>query len=220
MIFGKIDYINMLPFHIFLKKSPLPNSFKQSIAYKKDYPAKLNEGLKKRRINAAYISSIASTHKSLRTINSGIVAKKAVKSVIIKKGTYMIDPHSATSNALAKVLGIEGKVTIGDNALKLYLKNPNEYIDMGMAWYKQEHLPFVFARLSTNSHYDFFKNIADKFKKQKIFIPQYILEDYAQKRSISKENIKEYLKLLTYDIDTKAKAGLNRFLRAARLLKL
>jgi chorismate dehydratase len=210
----------MLPFHVFLKKSPLPNSFKQSIAYKKSYPAKLNEGLKKRRIHAAYISSIASVHKSLRTINSGIAAKKAVKSVIIKKGVYAKDPHSATSNALAKVLGIEGKVTIGDNALKLYLENPNEYIDMGAAWYEKERLPFVFARLSVNKRYSFFKKTADKFKKQKIFIPQYILEDYAQKRGILGNDIKEYLKLLSYDIDAKAQAGLNRFLRAVRLLKL
>ncbi|MDR3177433.1 MAG: menaquinone via futalosine step 1 [Campylobacteraceae bacterium] len=220
MTFGKIDYINMLPFHIFLKKTPLPNSFKQSIAYKKSYPSRLNEELKKRRIDAAYISSIASAHKSLRTINSGIVAKKAVKSVIIKKGTYVKDPHSATSNALAKALGIDGKVTIGDSALKLYLENPNAYIDMGAAWYQKERLPFVFARLSVSRHYLFFKKTADKFKKQKIFIPQYILEDYAQKRGISKSDIKEYLKLLTYDIDAKAQAGLDRFLRAVRLLKL
>jgi chorismate dehydratase len=210
----------MLPFHVFLKKSPLSNPFKQSIAYKKNYPAKLNEGLRKRRINAAYISSIASVHKSLRTINSGIVAKKAVKSVIIKKGVYIIDPHSATSNALAKVLGVNGKVTIGDNALKLYLENPNEYIDMGAAWYEKKHLPFVFARLSVNSHYSFFKKIANRFKRQKIFIPHYILEDYARKRGIPRENIKKYLKLLTYDIDAKAQAGLNRFLRAVRLLRV
>ncbi|MDR2081583.1 MAG: menaquinone via futalosine step 1 [Campylobacteraceae bacterium] len=220
MTFGKIDYINMLPFHTFLRQSSLPNSFKQSIAYKKDYPSKLNEELKKRRIHAAYISSIASTHKSFNRINSGIVAKKAIKSVIVKSGVYTKDTHSATSNVLAKVLGIEGKVTIGDNALKLYLENPSEYIDMGAAWYEKERLPFVFARLSVNKHYRFFKKIADKFKKRKIFIPQYILEDYAQKRGISKTDIKEYLKLITYDIDTKAQAGLDRFLRAARLLKL
>jgi chorismate dehydratase len=210
----------MLPFHIFLKKSSLPNSFKQSIAYKKNYPAKLNEGLKKRRIDAAYISSIASVNRSLRTINSGIVAKKAVKSVIVKKGAYVKDPHSATSNILAKTLGINGQVTIGDNALKLYLENPNVYIDMGAAWYQKERLPFVFARLSVNKHYLFFKAIADKFKKQKIFIPQYILKDYARKRAISRDNIREYLKFITYNIDVKAQAGLDRFLRAARLLKL
>ncbi|EFU7095095.1 menaquinone via futalosine step 1, partial [Campylobacter coli] len=27
MIFGKIDYINLLPLHIYLKKYPLPNGF-------------------------------------------------------------------------------------------------------------------------------------------------------------------------------------------------
>ncbi|MDR1975911.1 MAG: menaquinone via futalosine step 1 [Campylobacteraceae bacterium] len=220
MTFGKIDYINLLPFHIFLKKASLSNSFKQSIAYKKGYPSKLNDALKSRQIDAAYISSIASTRKSFRTIKSGIVAKKAVKSVILKKGAYAQDIHSATSNVLAKVLGFNGKVTIGDSALKLYLENPNGYIDMGAAWYEKERLPFVFARLSVNKNHRFFKQIADKFKKQKIFIPQYILEDYSQKRGISKGDIKEYLKLITYDIDTKAQAGLDRFLRAARLKRL
>jgi chorismate dehydratase len=210
----------MLPFHIFLKKSSLSNSFKQSIAYKKNYPAKLNKSLKRRQIDAAYISSIASAYRGFRTINSGIVAKKAVKSVIIKKGAYMKDPHSATSNVLAKVLGLEGKVTIGDNALRLYIENPSAYIDLGAAWYAKEKVPFVFARLSVNSHYSFFKKTADRFKKQKIFIPQYILESYEQQRGILKKDIKEYLKLITYDINAKAKVGLNRFLRAARLLKL
>ncbi|EJB6885816.1 menaquinone via futalosine step 1, partial [Campylobacter jejuni] len=28
MIFGKIDYINLLPLHIYLKKYPLPNGYK------------------------------------------------------------------------------------------------------------------------------------------------------------------------------------------------
>jgi chorismate dehydratase len=210
----------MLPLHVYLKRASLQNAFKHSISYKQNYPAVLNAKLKKRQIDAAYISSIASTYKSFRTINSGIVAKKSVKSVIIKKGVYAKDPHSATSNVLAKVLGLEGKVTIGDSALKLYIENPSKYIDMGAAWYNKEHLPFVFARLSVNAHYGFFKKIADDFKKQKIFIPQYILEDYAQKRGVSKTAIKEYLKLITYDIDAKARFGLNRFLRAARLLKM
>jgi chorismate dehydratase len=121
---------------------------------------------------------------------------------------------------LAKVLGLEGKVTIGDNALRLYIENPSAYIDLGAAWYAKEKVPFVFARLSVNSHYSFFKKTVDRFKKQKIFIPQYILESYEQQRGILKKDIKEYLKLITYDIDAKAKVGLNRFLRAARLLKL
>jgi chorismate dehydratase len=198
----------------------LQNAFKNSISYKQNYPSALNAKLKKRQIDAAYISSIASAYKGFRTIDSGIVAKKAVKSVIIQKGVYEKDPHSATSNVLAKVLGLEGKVTIGDNALRLYIKDPDKYIDLGAAWYAKERVPFVFARLSVNSHYSFFKKIADRFKKQKIFIPQYILESYEQKRGISKNDIKEYLKLITYDIDAKAKTGLYRFLRAARLLKL
>ena len=51
MIFGKIDYINLLPLHIYLKKYPLPNGFKASMEHKKGVPSKLNKDLFYRRID-------------------------------------------------------------------------------------------------------------------------------------------------------------------------
>jgi chorismate dehydratase len=62
VLFGKIDYINLLPFHVFLKKSPLQSSFKKSIEYKKGVPSSLNRALAKRKIDAAVVSSITSTN--------------------------------------------------------------------------------------------------------------------------------------------------------------
>lgn len=219
MIFGKIDYINLLPFHIFLKKESLQNSFKQSIAYKQSYPSHLNKMLKKRKIDAAFISSIASANKNFKTINAGIVAKKSVQSVLVKPGINKKDPHSATSNLLADILKLKGEVIIGDKALKAYLKNKNEYIDLAKVWSQKYHLPFVFARLSVNKDYSFYKKIGTKFADKKIFIPRYILDDYAKKREVKAEDIENYLKHLSYKIDKKAQTGLNLFLRKSRLIK-
>jgi chorismate dehydratase len=219
LTFGKIDYINLLPFHIFLKKQPLSNSFKQSISYKKSYPSKLNDRLKKRQIDAAFISSIASARRGFKTINTGIVATKEVQSVLVKVGSYKQDPHSATSNLLAKLLKVEGEVVIGDKALKLYLENPKDYIDLAKLWHEKHNLPFVFARLSVNRYYDFYKRIGERFAREKMFIPRYILNDYALNRGVGAEDINSYLKNLSYKIDAKAQRGLRVFLRAARLFK-
>jgi chorismate dehydratase len=175
--------------------------------------------LKKRKIDAAFISSIASANKNFKTINAGIVAKKRVQSVIIKPGKNKKDPHSATSNLLADILNLKGEVIIGDNALKAYLKNKNDYIDLAEVWHEKYNLPFVFARLSVNKNYGFYKKIGTKFANKKLFIPRYILNDYAKKRDIKVDNIVTYLQHLSYKIDKKAQTGLNLFLRKSRLLK-
>ena len=45
MIFGKIDYLNLLPFHVFLKRSRLSSQDKKIIEFKKGVPSKLNRNL-------------------------------------------------------------------------------------------------------------------------------------------------------------------------------
>ncbi len=220
MLFGKIDYINLLPFHIFLKKSSLTNALKQSCEYKKSYPSNINRQFKNRRVDGAFISSIESTSKSFRTLPLGIVAKKHVTSVLVKKNTTSSkDPHSATSNVLAKVLGIDGEVHIGDKALKLYLEKPEDYIDLAKEWNDKYNLPFVFARLSVNRHFSTYKKLSDNFKNNHIKIPQYILKKYAHERSISPKNILEYLSLISYRIGVKERRGLKLFLKKSRVLK-
>ena len=129
MIFGKIDYLNLLPFHVFLKSAPLSSQIKKAIEFKKGVPSKLNRALNARKIDAAVISSIASKKANLKKLNFGIVAKKDVKSVLVRKNSAMkFDPASASSNALAKVLNLNGEVIIGDRALKAYLSEGKEYL--------------------------------------------------------------------------------------------
>lgn len=218
MVFGKIDYINLLPFHIFLKKSSLSNAFKKSCERQKSYPSVINKKFRRRVVDAAFISSIESQRKSITTLPLGIVAKKNVKSVIIKKGIDKKDPASATSNVLAKVLGVEGEVFIGDRALKLYLQDPDSYVDLAAQWNSRFHLPFVFARFCINRNYTFYKGLADRFTKHPIKIPQYILQKYSRERKISPCEIKKYLTLISYEVKEKERKALHLFFKKAKRL--
>lgn len=219
MVFGKIDYINLLPFHVFLKKSSLPNAFKRSCEHQKDVPSAINHKLRKRKVNAAIISSIESKRSSIKALNIGIIAKKNVKSVLLKEGAPKQDPASATSNMLARVLGLEGEVFIGDRALKLFLQEPSSYIDLAQKWNDQYHLPFVFARLCVNAHQHFFHKLSKRFVQRPIKIPRYILQQYSRERGISEHDIQEYLKLISYTIGRKEQKALFIFLKKANRLK-
>jgi chorismate dehydratase len=220
VIFGKIDYINLLPFHVFLKRSPLPNAFKQSLEYKKGVPSALNYKLKRRQIDAAVISSIESTHPMYRRLDMGIVAKKEVKSVLVKPGSSRNDPASATSNALAKALHVNGEVLIGDRALKAYLQAPEAYVDLAKIWHEHTGLPFVFARLCVTKDTAFYRRLAHQFTRQKVRIPRYILAKYAKERGISEAAIVDYLTLISYQLGPKEKRGLKRFLQAAKSINI
>ncbi|KGI56631.1 MqnA/MqnD/SBP family protein [Campylobacter sp. MIT 97-5078] len=219
MIFGKIDYINLLPLHIYLKKYPLPNGFKKAMEYKKGVPSKLNIDLFFARIDAAVISSIESARKKYQNLDFGICANKKVKSVLVEKNTKQAnDTASATSNVLARVLKQKGRVIIGDKALNLYLKEPNAYVDLCECWHKKTNLPFVFARFSCLKKKALFAKILSKFDKEKTKIPNYILKHYAQSRGINEADIKAYLRLIYYDIKVKEKRALKRFLKEASKL--
>jgi chorismate dehydratase len=213
VLFGKIDYINLAPFHVYLKQHIRSSQLKQSIEYKKSFPSDINKKFKRRQIDAAFISSIESKRGNFRCIDAGIVAKREIKSVLVKKGSYKADSHSATSNALAKVLGIEGEVIIGDKALKLYLKDKNSYIDLSKEWYRIHHLPFVFARFCINKHSKFYKKLIYQFLKTESKIPSYILSKYSKRSGISNNDIKAYLELVSYNIDKKSSKSLKLFLK-------
>ena len=218
MIFGKIDYINLLPFHIFLKKSSLTNASKKSCEYRKSFPSNINKEFRNRRVDGAFISSIESCGK--KTLPLGIVAKKHVNSVLVKKNSICKkDFHSATSNVLAKVLDINGEVIIGDKALKLFLENPKGYIDLAKKWNQKYNLPFVFAVLSVNKHFGTYKKLSVAFKNNRTKIPQYILKKYAYERKISPKEILKYLSLISYEIGIKERRGLSLFIKKSRVLK-
>jgi chorismate dehydratase len=213
MLFGKIDYINLLPFSIFVKRSQLPTRVKKSMDYKKSYPSKINKEFKARRVDAAFISSIESKRGNIKRHDLGIIAKKEVTSVLLCGEKDKPDPHSATSNQLAKVLGLKGEVVIGDRALQRYIQFPDECIDLAKRWHQKYKLPFVFARLCSNKNHKKYENLINSFINSHEKIPQYILKRYAKEKNIDTKEILKYLKLLDYKIATKEKVSLKIFLR-------
>lgn len=220
MIFGKIDYLNLLPFHIYLKRSSLPSYTKKAIEYKKGVPSQINKLLLKRRVDGAIISSIESKRANYKKLNLGIIAKKEVKSVLVRKNSSKkLDSASMTSNMLSKILGVDGEVIIGDRALKAYLSEGKEsFFDLAQVWYNKTSLPFVFARLCCNKNYRTYKKLTKNFKKKPYKIPDFILNEYSKSRDISKDDIKEYLKFIHYNFNKKEEVALKKFLRQAREL--
>lgn len=218
MIFAKIDYINLLPFYVYIKKNLPSSQAKQIINYKKSYPAKINKDFKRRAVDAAFISSIKS--QKARTLDVGIVAKKDVLSVLLVMGAEKKDYQSDTSNVLANVLNLKGEVLIGDKALFFYYNNKKDsFKDLALEWHKIYNLPFVFARLCTNKKLPILEKITKKFVKNKVFIPQYILKNYVAKTNISQKQIKHYLTKITYDISHKEKISLKKFFSLSKKLK-
>jgi len=86
MLFGKINYTKLAPFHIFLKRYVRNSQFKSHINYYKSYPANINKKFKTRRVDAGFISSVESFRGNFKRHDYGIVANKKVKSVLVKKG--------------------------------------------------------------------------------------------------------------------------------------
>ena len=180
-----------------------------ALNHRRDVPSQINKALQRKAINAGFISSVESL--KARCTNLGIIAHKKVYSVLLLEGENKPDPASATSNQLARVLNLQGKVLIGDAALKYYLDG-GEGIDLAQAWHDKTGLPFVFARLCYNKHGDNIEKLTKKFAKSKVKIPQYILKCEAKKRGITPKQLSWYLEHIYYEMDWRAKKSLKLFL--------
>lgn len=219
MIFAKIDFINLLPFYIFLKKNITSTQTKQIINYKKSYPSQINKKFQKKQIDAAFISSIIS--KNCKCLDAGIVAKKEVLSVLsIGEENYKKDYQSDTSNALAQVLELNGEVLIGDKALYYYHYGENrDFQDLAKVWNERYNLPFVFARLCFNKHQKSLEKLSKKFVNTRVYIPQYTLDIYSERSGLSKNQIKHYLTKISYKIGHKEKLALKKFFTLTHTIK-
>jgi chorismate dehydratase len=218
MIFAKIDFINLLPFYIFIKKNIKSTQIKQIINYKKSYPSAINIRFKKRNIDAAFISSIKS--KKCNCLDLGIVAKKEVLSVLSIGGDfYKKDNQSDTSNALALVLDVKGEILIGDKALYHYHNSKNkDFEDLAKIWNDRYNLPFVFALLCFNDKKQYLSDLSKKFLNTNVKIPQYILQKYSNKTKLTPTQIKEYLSKISYKIGIKEKRSLRLFFKLTQTI--
>lgn len=218
LVFGKIEYLNLLPFHVFMKRYISSSQAKMSMHHKRGVPSKINKEFLARRVDAAFISSISA--KGKKQVRLGIIAKKEVLSVLVVPNEHdMSDTESATSNRLAKILNLQGKVLIGDKALRYYLSGA-EHIDMAGVWHTKYKLPFVFALLCYHKDKRVYKRIEKQFIAKKIKIPDYILQEASIRTNISKKEILHYLEFISYKIDAKAEKGLKKFYTKARTLNL
>lgn len=214
MIFGKIDFLNLLPFHVFMKRYAKTLKVHQSLNYHKGVPSTLNRAFAARRIDAAFISSI--TARNCHHFNVGIVAKREVLSVLsIPYNSHKNDTDSATSNLLAQVLDIEGEVLIGDKALRYYYSS-SQHIDLGRLWNERTGLPFVFALLCTHHHSDELKRLSHAFIRKPIKIPYYILMEASRKSALSPAQILHYLKFISYKVEVKEERGYKKFVKEAK----
>ena len=214
MIFGKIEYLNLLPFHVFMKRFTKSSQERMSMQYYKNVPSAINTRFVTRKADAAFISSIAA--KKYRHVGLGIIAKKEVLSVLlVPQKEYEKDSASASSNALAKVLGLEGKVMIGDKALAYFFEE-NEHIDLAKEWNTRHGLPFVFALLCFHKEKKLYTKIEHKFLQSKVKIPQYLLKKASQRTDISPQNILYYLRYISYDVDASAQKGLKLFYKLSK----
>ena len=209
MLFGKIEYLNLLPFHIFMKRFTKSSQQSMSMHYKKGVPSKINKEFQSRRVDAAFISSIKA--KKYKHINLGIIAKTEVLSVlVIPNKANISDLESASSNILANILNIQGEVLIGDKALRYYLEGKPS-IDLAKEWNNRYNLPFVFALLCYHKDKKLYTKIAKEFLKSRIKIPQYILAEASKKTAISKREILHYLTYISYDLNQKSQLGVKKF---------
>lgn len=213
MIFGKIDFINLLPFHVFIKRYARSTQFHQSLHYHKGVPSTLNREFAARRIDAAFISSI--TAQNCHHFNVGIVAKKEVLSVLSLPNADKADSDSASSNLLAQILEIHGEVVIGDKALRYYYSG-GEHTDLGRVWHERTGLPFVFALLCTHHHTKALKRLSHAFVAHKIKIPYYILQEASRKSNLSAKQILHYLTFITYKVGKKEERGYKRFVQEGK----
>jgi chorismate dehydratase len=213
MIFGKIDFINLLPFHVFLKKNLRRSSQRTALALRKGVPSQINRMLESGRIDAAVISSVKSFGRSCTDM--GIVAQNEVWSVFVIPGVSQNDAQSDTSNALAKVLEIEGEVMIGDKALGRFLEGI-EAVDLGREWRKRYQLPFVFARLCYCRDAKRYQELSRRFLKTRVPIPYYLLRQKSESTGIAPDDIKAYLTKISYHIGTREKRSLRRFRNECR----
>ena len=206
MIFGKIDYLNLLPFYLFLQqKVPKISKFIKGV------PSEINRAFHNRKVDIAFISSITSQKSHCSSL--GIIARKEVLSVLVLDGETKKDSASETSNRLADILNIEGEVLIGDKALNYYFKNPNNVIDLALEWNKKYKSPFVFARLCFHKNRRVITFIENRFRKERIYIPQYIIKRVSKKLGISKGEINIYLSKIDYRCDKKSRKGFDKFIK-------
>lgn len=219
---GLVQYLNALPFHISLNVNNL------QITY--GHPTELNAALATHRLDAALTSAVE--RSSYKQLPLGICCSGPVLSVSLFLNRPLVDgirialtSKSATSVALLKVLchhfwrvtplfvreeePHEGKLLIGDEALR----HKGFHIDLGEAWWRETHLPFVFALLL--SHEDIETTplqtaLESSLNWSASHFP-HLIEEALKRSSLPKPLLEQYYRSLHYRLAEKEWEGLQLF---------
>lgn len=213
MRFGRIDYLNLLPFHVFMKRYVRSSQAKMMLRHGENVPSAVNRAYRRREIDAAFISSIRA--KRQRHLHLGIIADGQVQSVLLfESDTPENDSASETSNVLAAVLGLQGRVLIGDPALRAFYEGA-EAIDLAEAWQKRYGLPFVFAVLCYQAEGERMRRLGRAFERHPKKIPHYLLQRAAARSGVPPAVILSYLEHIHYRLDHRSLKALHRFWQLA-----
>ncbi len=226
MKIGIVEYINAYPFALALEK------FNPTLAP----PTTINQLFRDNQLDIFFGSSIESINTPYLP-DFCVAAKGAIKSVNLytkvpptKIQSVRLDPCSATSNALAKILlrdhwkvdpkivtnGGDAYIQIGDAAL---LSSPSpEYkvIDLASAWYEMTALPFVFALLMHRPGLDN-REITHQIKTTLEWKERHcdlFLEKAAKKFNLSSNFLAAYFNLCCYHLGPEEKKGLELFVHS------
>lgn len=208
--FGEINYLNLLPFRLYLKR----HRYRDRWVIKTGTPAEVNRWFREGRIDGGVLSSVRAVEGVRYPV--GIGAEGPVWSVLLSPTREGGDPASNTSNLLPVALNLKGQVVIGDRALSLYLKNREEWVDLGEEWFRQVQLPFLFAQLTSRRPSRELERVATGFLRQGrgIYrIPQYLLRWEGARRGLSPRQVEEYLRLIRYQVGWREELGFKKFLR-------
>jgi len=218
MRFGRIEYLNLLPFHIFMKRYLRSSQAQMMLRHGSGVPSAVNRAYRRRKIDAAFISSIRARRE--RHLGLGIIADGAVQSVLVVPSEAPAgDRASETSNVLAALLGLEGRVLIGDPALRAFLGGIDA-VDLAAAWKERTGLPFVFGLLCYQGSFTQMERLGRAFERHPKKIPQYLLKHAAGRTGVAPGEILDYLTHIHYRLDHRAKRGLERFWRLAEAHRL
>lgn len=217
MRFGRIDYLNLLPFHVFMKRYLRSSRSQMMLRHGANVPSAVNRAYRFRKIDAAFISSIRA--KRQRHLGLGIIADGEVRSVLLLPSEAPgRDAASETSNVLADVLGLRGRVLIGDPALRAYLGGA-EALDLAAEWKKRFGLPFVFALLCYQAEETQMKRLGKAFARHPKKIPQYLLQRASVHTGVPPDAILSYLERIHYRLDHRAQRSLRKFWKLAAARK-
>ncbi len=245
-VISVIPFINAKPLTYFLENGKHHHF---EISY--NYPSECLDKLKKGEIDAGIVSSIAiATVPNAKVVDGLCIAShSSVESVLLfsKKEieeieTIGLDPKSATSNALIKILmekwkgkkcnykvcnqnietALKGKefdavLAIGDRALLFGTQNPSFIkMDLALEWNHFTGLPFVFAMWLIKKDSPLSPEILRKAGETGINRLDEIIESIKinGNSNLTSYQIKKYLKEnLHYRFGTKERKGLMLFLK-------